>query len=101
DRDGNLWVGINGGGLCRWEGDHFAALKSPEGLPSDIVLSLYEDRGANLWVGTRGGLVRLNDGPCTPFTSREGLPAGQAWCVLEDTRGDLWVGTNDGVSRRH
>lgn len=63
DRDGSLWIGTYGGGLTRMRDGAFTALTAKEGLPSDIVRTLYADRSGALWVGTDGsGLARVEGG---------------------------------------
>ncbi|MFI3286531.1 MAG: ATP-binding protein [Rikenellaceae bacterium] len=58
--DGSLWVGTEGGGLCRVEqsGDtlSFEAISEEDGLSNNVVKSLIQDRSGNLWIGTNIGL---------------------------------------------
>jgi ligand-binding sensor domain-containing protein len=50
--DGDLWIGTEGGGLCRFDGD--ALVRS--GIGDDIVQALAADSRESLWIGTRTGL---------------------------------------------
>lgn len=38
----------------------FETYDSNHGLPSNIILSLQEDRLGNIWVGSEGGLTKFN-----------------------------------------
>jgi signal transduction histidine kinase/ligand-binding sensor domain-containing protein len=58
---------------------------------------LVEDRDGNVWVGTRGGLVRYQPGRgFETFTRADGLPDDDVTDVFEDREGSLWVGTHGG-----
>ncbi|MCK4991240.1 MAG: hypothetical protein KAS29_12165, partial [Bacteroidales bacterium] len=62
DHTGNIWIGTDGGGLNRATGisltgatefTHFRNLADNDNfIGHDIVLSLFEDRSHNLWIGT-------------------------------------------------
>ena len=63
--DGGLWIGTGDGGLNYYdpESDRFEAYQhdpdDPNSLPSDGITALVEVNGT-LWVGTTGGLGRLD-----------------------------------------
>lgn len=100
DRAGNLWIGIDGGGLLRRTDNQFTRYSKSEGLPSDNVISLLEDRAGNLWIGTDGsGLSVLREGKLTNYTVRDGLPDKRIWALAEDDEGALWLGTDNGLAR--
>ena len=61
------------------------------------MLSLLEDKGGNLWVGTEtDGLQVLRDTRFHNIGTREGLSSELTSTVVEDSSGTLWVGTNGG-----
>ena len=100
EADGVLWVGTEGDGLYRFEGDaHFRCEKIPD-LPSNWIRTLYLDAQDTLWIGTAGGgLSRLQNGHIATFTMRDGLPDNTISQVLEDDDGNLWLGDNRGIAR--
>ncbi|MGN6552969.1 MAG: two-component regulator propeller domain-containing protein [Verrucomicrobiota bacterium] len=51
DREGNLWIGTNGGGLNRVKRKVFHTLAESEGF---VVQSVCEDREGGLWIGYNG-----------------------------------------------
>jgi diguanylate cyclase (GGDEF)-like protein len=97
DRDGNVWVGIEGGGIARLHEGRIAFLTTQDGLSNDSVLRLLEDREGSLWIGMQdGGLDRLADGKFLTWTTREGLPGNIVWPIYGDREGNVWVGTSAG-----
>src|SRR6266850_3107056 len=69
-----------------------------DGLPSNLIYSLCQDRQGLVWFGTSAGLA-YSDG--VTFARADGAPQDQIWSILEDKAGALWVGTSDGrIARR-
>jgi diguanylate cyclase (GGDEF)-like protein len=99
--DGTVWFGMDGGGLGRRAPDgRLTFLARKDGLASDIVLAVRPGRdGKALWIGTNGGLSRLEGGEVTSWTVRDGLPSDNVAQVGEDGLGFLWIGTGAGVAR--
>jgi ligand-binding sensor domain-containing protein/signal transduction histidine kinase len=97
DGAGNLWIGTDGGGIHRRSAEGWAAFTGRDGLPSDIVLSLAQDRERNIWVGTRDGLVRLKPARFAVYTTRDGLANDFVTAVHGSRDGTLWVGTRVGL----
>jgi ligand-binding sensor domain-containing protein len=100
DHDGNLWLGTESG-LIRFRDGQFLHHGTAEGLSSDRILSIAEDREGSLWIGTSdGGLNRIKEQRIAIFTSRDGLSDDKLWSVFEDHAGNLWAGTAEGVLNR-
>ena len=95
DRDGNLWVASRGKGLYRIHGDVVDHYGRTEGLSSDSVNLLFEDREGILWAGTSNGIDSFRDPRVTTFSSAEGLAKDGASGVLASRDGSIWV-ANDG-----
>lgn len=99
-RDGSVWVASNQG-VFKLDGDkRLAHYTTRDGLPSDDVKVIHEDRSGALWFGTYGGLARFNDGGFVSYTVTEGLAGNRVRTIHEDADGVLWIGTyDDGLSR--
>lgn len=59
DADGDLWIGTLGGGLLHFRNGKFTRFTERDGLPNEHVTQILEDDLGHLWLGTRGGLVRV------------------------------------------
>jgi signal transduction histidine kinase/ligand-binding sensor domain-containing protein/CheY-like chemotaxis protein len=110
-RGGGLWLGTFRDGLYRFrpgavEGGRVEGTVTPwtrrEGLSSDDVISLLEDRQGALWIGTAGGgLNRLHNGKVETLSTRNGFPSDFVYALHEDASGVLWAGTfGGGLVRR-
>ena len=73
-------------------------LRTEDGLPSNDIFDILEDRQGNLWFGTIAGVSRLDGVHFTTFTTKDGLASNLVWTILEDQQGHLWFG-GTGLSR--
>jgi signal transduction histidine kinase/ligand-binding sensor domain-containing protein/CheY-like chemotaxis protein len=98
DREGTLWAGTGGGGVCRLLHENFDCFGTRQGLGGVSVTSIYEDVEGSLWVGVHmGGLNRLKDGNRVAYGSLTlNTPV---WAVSEGKDGSIWIGTESGLKR--
>lgn len=100
DKDENLWIGTDGGGLSRISNGKLDTLGGNDALADSRIYAICEDREGSLWVGTVGaGLHQLRDGKFTTYTTREGLAHDETLCVHESGPNGLWIGTKGGLNR--
>jgi ligand-binding sensor domain-containing protein len=99
DRNGGLWIGTQGQGLLHMYEGRVDRFTRADGLSSDIVRSLFEDREGNVWVATDAGLDRFRDLPVTTISEREGLSHQSVGSVFASKDGGMWVGTAGGLNR--
>ena len=92
-REGELWVSLLWRGVCRYDGRLITRYSAEDGLASDAVFELMEDRQGHLWAGTLRGLSRYEGQTWTTFTPAEGLAHESVMAAFEDRSGDLWFGT--------
>lgn len=100
DKAGTLWVGTNAGGLVSFRQGAMIPFNLLQGLAGEVSLATYQDRAGALWIGSDGGLTRLEAGVTSKFTTKEGLPDNLVFSVTEDGSGTLWVGTRKGLAQR-
>ncbi|MBI4660175.1 MAG: hypothetical protein HY735_15150 [Verrucomicrobia bacterium] len=99
DHENNLWVGTDGGGLHRYRDGQVTVFTAADGLPSNLVRAVEQDREGTIWAGTGGGLSRYRDGRWVNYTTKDGLVHNAVYCLHEDREGALWLGTQGGLSR--
>ncbi|EPR39843.1 PAS/PAC sensor hybrid histidine kinase [Desulfovibrio sp. X2] len=115
DRDHVIWVGTSRGGLNRFDPDArggrgaFAHYRhdpaDPASISHDRVRSVMQTSDGMLWIGTNGGLNRLDPktGVFTHWRHDPDDPASlsndRVTPVVEDATGILWVGTDSGLNR--
>ncbi|OZC02423.1 sensor histidine kinase [Rubricoccus marinus] len=75
-------------------------LTRADGLPSDYVLAVHQDRWGFLWFGTDAGTVRWDGRRARTFSIDEGLPHPYVKGFAETADGTLWAATNRGLARR-
>ncbi|MEW5957144.1 MAG: two-component regulator propeller domain-containing protein [Chloroflexota bacterium] len=116
DQAGQLWIGAWGGGLNRLNldtvrtGAAFIRYENdpanPHSLSGNQVLSVFEDRGGVMWIGTNGaGLNKFNPvieafAHYTNTTSSPNrLSDSMVWSIYEDRGGVIWIGTSQGLNK--
>ncbi len=65
-KDGILWIGTEGGGVCCFDGNVFQSIQIPEEFGYNIVNDIVEDSRNRLWVSTEAGLVQYQRGKNRP-----------------------------------
>jgi signal transduction histidine kinase len=91
--------GAVGPHLFQAEYGRFTPLVLPEALDR-VISAIFQDRAGQLWLGTQGGLLRINVDDLKLFTTRDGLSADDVRAIAEDREGNLWVGTEGGGLNR-
>ena len=106
DHAGRLWVATNSQGLLRFNqpavpDPQFRQYSYSDGLSSLNVQSLAEDRNGSIYIGTGGGVDRLDPdlARIRHYTSADGIAAGEVVAAYRDRSGAVWFGTNHGLTR--
>jgi len=101
DRQGKIWAGT-WGGLFRLEVGRFENLSDGSTI-GGVVLAMYEDREAGLWIGQQafGPPTCVKGAERTPLQIAGASASPDVRVMTEDREGDLWIGTeNEGLYRR-
>jgi serine phosphatase RsbU (regulator of sigma subunit)/ligand-binding sensor domain-containing protein len=83
---------------------HWQNFDGTDGLVSQSVYALCQDRGGNIWLGTEGGVSKYDGRSFTSYTEHDGLVDNFMTAILQDRHGDIWFATGTwpgarGVSR--
>lgn len=85
------------------EEKRFDHLTAAQGLSSDSVFRIMQDRRGFIWIGTANGLNRYDGLECIHYKRRIGDEASLSHnyirALFEDSQGNLWVGTYEGLNR--
>lgn len=105
DRDGSFWIATLGDGLRRVRdtaqlsqhdigqfSDDVDKFTQKDGLSSDYVRCLFEDREGVIWCGTSAGLDAFSESKITSLSMREGVPFDQNLCLQAAPDGTVWAG---------
>ncbi|MYK38813.1 MAG: hypothetical protein F4049_01180, partial [Gemmatimonadetes bacterium] len=57
DREGNIWIGLWGGGLIFCDPTSIRRYTEADGLPDREIRHLGEDHEGRMWIGTMGGMA--------------------------------------------
>lgn len=88
DRKGNLWFASIGSGVYYYNGKSFQHFTTREGLANNLVMSIYEDKAGNIWLGAS----RYDGRSFRNFSTKDGFPSNSIRLLLEDKTGKLWFG---------
>ncbi|MCS6885286.1 MAG: two-component regulator propeller domain-containing protein [Acidobacteriota bacterium] len=98
--DGSVWFGLFQGGIAKLKDDQWTHFSTSDGLPSDWVKCLLEDRYGRIWIATDKGVAVYFSGKW--HNRSEGLPSPDTRRLLETERAGKWTllaSTARGVAR--
>ena len=98
DHRGRMWVGFHEGGLVQLvDGKPVRVYTQKDGLPSNDIFSIREDRAGDLLIAARGGPSRMHDGHFINPAWKDPLNRRVAFDYFEDRGGRQWIATPAGV----
>ena len=99
DQSGFLWIGTEGGGVCKFDGNRFHAFNRQNGLASEMVRTIFEDEQGVLWFGTTEGISYYDGQQFVSLTAeKDGISDNFIRSISQDQDKNIWVGTNRGIS---
>ncbi len=107
DKAGNLWFGTTENGLFKYDGKSFRQFLVADGLNSNAINAILEDKEGKIWIGTKDG-VCLYDGKTfakIQIPLPKNLPPNKnkyyqthvVHDIMQDKAGKLWFATIDGL----
>lgn len=98
--DGTQWFGTQDGLYRRRPDAGLERMDGTLGLVDPWIWALHTDRAGNLWIGSRGGLLRWREGKVSVFGPESGLKFPATRSILSDRDGQIWVATAGGGLHR-
>ena len=106
DKDGNMWFTTFSEGVYKYNGIKFTNITTKDGLCSNKINSVIEDKDGLLWFATSKGLCRYDGEKFTNFPlPQETIPSfsketgfrsrvtEEVLWLIQDKKGDFWLGT--------
>ncbi|MFZ2236042.1 MAG: two-component regulator propeller domain-containing protein, partial [Dokdonella sp.] len=99
DREGNLWVGSNGG-LSQVVETGIERFGVAQGLDNAYARTIAEAANGDIYIGSSGGLYQYRNRQLIAQWGASALGSSSVTALRFDGRGDLWIATYDaGVTR--
>ncbi len=89
--NGDLWVGFMPGAISLLRSGNAVNYAPRDGLPSQWISSLAQDRQGVIWAATLGGLVRFEGGRWQEIGQDWNFPGKVARALFVDRQGTLWA----------
>jgi len=112
DHTESIWIGSNDGvtrltfdisssGKRQYNSPKSMVITMEDGLPDNMILTLYEDIGGLIWMGTESSgacSYNPNTGAITTYSMDNGLGSNTVFSISSDSKGNIWFGTRGGAS---
>ena len=110
DKQGFCWLATNGDGLIRWnwnaknpnELNNFLKFDLEQGMPSNILYRIEEDKQNNLWISSYYGLIRFNKNNFSShaYTTNDGISNNEfnRSSSFTSASGNMYFGGMNGIN---
>jgi ligand-binding sensor domain-containing protein/serine phosphatase RsbU (regulator of sigma subunit) len=111
DNEGSMWYGTSKGvsrfqfpfvnGEKQYHNPKVTSFTTKNGLPENIVISMFQDKKGTIWMGTEnsGVFTISKEGKILKtYNEANGLSNNKVFCIEEDKEGNVWLGTKNGIS---
>ena len=87
-----LWISTTGG-VSRFDGKHFSTYGTAQGMLSNDITAMLQDRNGDIWFGAYGGsLTRFDGSVFYQYRGKNNI----IYSLAEDAEGHIWGGTKEG-----
>ena len=104
DHSDVVWVGMEKGGIARFDGKSWRVYSEEDGLPSNWIYGLYVDEANYVWAATFKGVAKFDGNRWnTIYTVENGsLVNDRVHIVTMDSGKNIWIGyIENGISVYH
>jgi len=74
---------------------NYQKITKDDGLPTNTLYSVMEDKNGFVWIGTEEGLIKWDGTTFRIFTEADGLPKDAIWFTHEDDLDRIWALNNE------
>ncbi|MDX2151433.1 MAG: two-component regulator propeller domain-containing protein [Bryobacteraceae bacterium] len=92
--DGSVWISGTGG-LTRWLNGQTTIFRREDGLPDNMVHSLFTDARNRIWASTPNGLAYFDN---RAFRRASASTSPEIFCMSGDDAGHLWLSSALGLT---
>ncbi len=96
DSDNNIWLGTDGNGIYKFNGQNFTVFDTTNSeIPDNIIYDMEFDKEGNLWISTASGIAVYKDNSWQIYNSgNSNLPKNDfVMCIKIDKNNIKWFGT--------
>lgn len=102
DNTGNIWIGTSHQGIFRFDGKSIVNYSKDQGLVSNSIWTIQQDKYNYIWLGTQWSALKLTDDTVYIFNENNGFAHYQVISSFKDATANLWFGTfGGGVTYYH
>jgi ligand-binding sensor domain-containing protein len=91
DRQGNLWIGTNGGGILKYSDNHFRK-NGGSIYQNETIYCIFEDRQGTIWAGGKNGIIKMGKGKVN-YHKIPNFDKVMATAIYQDHNNNMWFGT--------
>ena len=101
--NGNIWIGTSEGLYCfDKQKKEFKKYTTVQGLPSDVICGIEQDKQGQFWISTHRGISRMNADTETfiNYYASDGIQGNEftRGAACQDIRGKIYFGGTNGVT---
>lgn len=91
-------IGTNTDGLFHFDNlkKNFKPIECLGGSPYQLIYHIYEDINKNIWICSKSGLSKLENGIAKPFLPQI-IPQTDIFQIYQDLKGNYWLATDNGI----
>ncbi|MEZ5028426.1 MAG: two-component regulator propeller domain-containing protein [Ferruginibacter sp.] len=97
DSRGDIWFGMDGTGLTKYNAVEFIHYTTKNGLISNTINRIIESSKGELWIATTEGISVFDGKNFNNIDLFPGLKDKSIFALTEDKRGNIWIGSMHGL----
>ncbi len=91
--DSKLYFATQANGVKVWDGKKIQSITTANGLPSNEVYTVTQDRKGRIWFGTEDGIAMMDKGKISTFSGHPSISDNGFFSSHTDKQGNVWFGS--------